>query len=232
MNTDIILNADWDSFLEKEWKSDSFKTIIKKLKKERAQNTIFPTDDLIFNALNKTPLAKVKVVILGQDPYHGKGQAHGLSFSVPNGIKVPPTLRNIFKELNHDLKLTPPDNGNLTKWAEQGVLLLNSTLTVREKEAGSHQKIGWESFTDYVISELSLKKNGIIFLLWGAFAHKKSALIETKKHYILKTTHPSPFSAYKGFSGCKHFSKTNEILTKNNQKPIDWNLCSDSLTLL
>ena len=231
MNTDIILNADWNSFLEKEWKSDSFKTIVKKLKKERAQNTIFPTDDLIFNAFNKTPLSKVKVVILGQDPYHGKGQAHGLSFSVQNGITVPPSLRNIFKELQQDLKLTPPENGNLTKWTEQGVLLLNSTLTVREKEAGSHQKIGWEGFTDSVISKLSSKKNGIIFLLWGAFAQKKSVLIDTKKHYILKTTHPSPFSAYRGFLGCKHFSKTNEILTKNNQKPIDWNLCSDSLTL-
>ncbi len=231
MNTDIVLNADWNSFLEKEWKSDSFKTIIKKLKKERTQNTIFPTDDLIFNALNKTPLPKVKVVILGQDPYHGKGQAHGLSFSVPNGITVPPSLINIFKELQQDLKLTPPNNGNLTKWAEQGVLLLNSTLTVREKEAGSHQKLGWEGFTDSVISKLSSKKDGLIFLLWGTFAQKKSVLIDTKKHYILKTTHPSPFSAYRGFLGCKHFSKTNEILTKNNQKPIDWNLCSDPLTL-
>ena len=231
MNTDIILNADWNSFLEKEWKSDSFKTIIKKLKKERTQYTIFPADDLIFNALNKTPLAKVKVVILGQDPYHGKGQVHGLSFSVPNGITVPPSLRNIFKELQQDLKLTPPNNGNLTKWAKQGVLLLNSTLTVREKEAGSHQKLGWEGFTDSVISKLSSKKDGLIFLLWGAFAQKKLVLIDTKKHYILKTTHPSPFSAYRGFLGCKHFSRTNEILTKNNQKPIDWNLCSDSLTL-
>jgi uracil-DNA glycosylase len=231
MNTDIILNADWNSFLEKEWKSDSFKTIIKKLKKERTQNTIFPTDNLIFNAFNKTPLSKLTVVILGQDPYHGKGQAHGLSFSVPNEITVPPSLRNIFKELQQDLKLTPPENGNLTKWTEQGVLLLNSTLTVREKEAGSHQKLGWEGFTDSVISKLSSKKNGIIFLLWGAFAQKKSVLIDTKKHYILKTTHPSPFSAYRGFLGCKHFSKTNEILTKNNQKPIDWNLCSESLRL-
>ena len=231
MNTDIILNADWNSFLEKEWKSDSFTTIIKKLKKERTQNTIFPTDDLIFNALNKTPLLKLKVVILGQDPYHGKGQAHGLSFSVPTGITVPPSLKNIFKELQQDLKLTPPNNGNLTKWAKQGVLLLNSTLTVREKEAGSHQKLGWEGFTDSVISKLSSKKDGLIFLLWGAFAQKKSVLIDTKKHYILKTTHPSPFSAYRGFLGCRHFSKTNEILTKNNQKPIDWNLCSDSLTL-
>ena len=227
----LLLNKDWNSFLQKELKSNSFKTIIEKLNKERERNIIFPTDDLIFNAFNKTPLSKVKVVILGQDPYHGKGQAHGLSFSVPNGITVPPSLRNIFKELQQDLKLTPPENGNLTKWTEQGVLLLNSTLTVREKEAGSHQKLGWEGFTDSVISKLSSKKNGIIFLLWGAFAQKKSVLIDTKKHYILKTTHPSPFSAYRGFLGCKHFSKTNEILTKNNQKPIDWNLCSDSLTL-
>ena len=229
--TNLHLNNDWIEFLQDELESDSFKLTLKKVDLERKRFVIFPKNKLVFYTFNKTPLSKVKVVILGQDPYHGKGQAHGLSFSVPNGIKAPPSLRNIFKELKHDLKLTPPDNGNLTKWAEQGVLLLNSTLTVREKEAGSHQKIGWESFTDSVISELSSKKNGIIFLLWGTFAHQKADLIDTKKHYILKTTHPSPFSAYRGFLGCKHFSKTNEILTKNNQEPIDWKLCSNSLTL-
>jgi uracil-DNA glycosylase len=229
--TNLHLNNDWIEFLQDELTSDSFKLILKKVDLERKGFIIFPKNELVFYAFNKTPLSKVKVVILGQDPYHGKNQAHGLSFSVQNGITVPPSLRNIFKELQQDLKLTPPENGNLTKWTEQGVLLLNSTLTVREKEAGSHQKLGWEGFTDSVISKLSSKKNGIIFLLWGAFAQKKSVLIDTKKHYILKTTHPSPFSAYRGFLGCKHFSKTNEILTKNNQKPIDWNLCSDSLTL-
>ncbi len=229
--TNLHLNNDWIEFLQDELTSDSFKLILKKVDLERKGFIIFPKNKLVFYAFNKTPLSKVKVVILGQDPYHGKNQAHGLSFSVPNGITVPPSLRNIFKELQEDLKLTPPENGNLTKWTEQGVLLLNSTLTVREKEAGSHQKLGWESFTDSVISKLSSKKNGIIFLLWGAYAQKKSVLIDTKKHYILKTTHPSPFSAYRGFLGCKHFSRTNEILTKNNQKPIDWNLCSDSLTL-
>ncbi len=229
--TNLHLNNNWIEFLEDELESDSFKLILKKVDLERKRFVIFPKNELVFYAFNKTPLSKVKVVILGQDPYHGKNQAHGLSFSVPNGIKNPPSLRNIFKELNSDLKIPISENGDLTKWTAQGVLLLNSTLTVREKEAGSHQKLGWESFTDSVISKLSSKKNGIIFLLWGAYAQKKSVLIDTKKHYILKTTHPSPFSAYRGFLGCKHFSKTNELLTKNNQKPINWNLCSDSLTL-
>ena len=227
----LHLNTDWKSFLEEELNSNNFKAIINELEIERKNHTIFPENDLIFNAFNQTGLDDLKIVILGQDPYHGKGQAHGLSFSVPNGVKIPPSLRNIFKELKADLNLPTSTNGNLNTWAEQGVLLLNSTLTVREKEAGSHQKLGWEKFTDSVITKISNKKEGIIFLLWGAFAQKKSILIDEKKHHILTAAHPSPFSAYRGFLGCKHFSKTNELLTKNNQEPINWKLCSESLTL-
>jgi uracil-DNA glycosylase len=229
--TNLHLNNDWIEFLQDELESDSFKLILKKVDLERKRFVIFPKNELVFYAFNKTPLSKVKVVILGQDPYHGKNQAHGLSFSVPNGIKNPPSLRNIFKELNSDLKIPISENGDLTSWARQGVLLLNATLTVREKEAGSHQKIGWENFTNAIISKLSTEKKGVVFLLWGAFAQKKAALIDSEKHYVLETSHPSPFSAYRGFLGSNPFSKTNEILINNNQKPIDWNLCSDTLTL-
>ena len=229
--TNLHLNNDWIEFLQDELESDSFKLILRKIDLERKIFVIFPKNELVFYAFNKTPLSKVKVVILGQDPYHGKNQAHGLSFSVPNGIKNPPSLRNIFKELNSDLKIPISENGDLTSWARQGILLLNATLTVREKEAGSHQKMGWENFTNAVISKLSTEKEGVVFLLWGAFAQKKAYLIDSEKHYIIETSHPSPFSAYRGFLGCKCFSKTNVILTKNNQKPINWNLCSDSLTL-
>ena len=229
--TKLYLNPEWQIFLEEEINSSNFQAIISKLEIERKNHTILPKDDEIFNALNYTSVSKLKIVILGQDPYHAEGQAHGLSFSVPMGIKTPPSLRNIFKELQADLNIPISSNGNLSAWAEQGVLLLNATLTVREKKAGSHQKLGWEDFTDAVISKLSSDKDGLIFMLWGASAQKKLSLINNKKHYILKTTHPSPFSAYRGFLGCKHFSKTNNILIKNNQKPIDWNLCSDTLTL-
>lgn len=229
--TNLHLNNDWTKFLQDQIESDSFKLILKKVDLERKRFIIYPKNELVFYAFNKTPLSKVKVVILGQDPYHGKNQAHGLSFSAPNGIKNPPSLRNIFKELNSDLKIPISENGDLTSWAKQGVLLLNACLTVREKEAGSHQKIGWENFTNVVISKLSEEKEGVVFLLWGAFAQKKAYLIDSEKHYILQTSHPSPFSAYRGFLGCKCFSKTNVILTKNNQKPINWNLCTDSLTL-
>jgi uracil-DNA glycosylase len=229
--TNLHLNNDWIEFLQDELESDSFKLILKKVDLERKRFVIFPKNELVFYCFNKTPLSKVKVVILGQDPYHGKNQAHGLSFSVPNRIKNPPSLRNIFKEIKSDLEIPISENGDLTSWAKQGVLLLNAILTVREKEAGSHQKMGWENYTNAVISKLSAEKEGIIFLLWGAFAQKKADLIDSKRHYILQTSHPSPFSAYRGFLGCKHFSKTNEILTINNQKPIDWNLCSESLTL-
>ena len=227
----LQLNSDWKTFLKEEIKSDDFKKIISELSAERKHHTIFPENEMIFNAFNQTNIDELKVVILGQDPYHGKGQAHGLSFSVPEGVKTPPSLRNIFKELKSDLNLPISNNGNLSTWAEQGVLLLNSTLTVREKEAGSHQKIGWEIFTDSIIKKISDKKEGIIFLLWGAFAQRKSALIDKEKHHILTAAHPSPFSAYRGFLGCKHFSKTNKILINNNKQPINWKLCSEPLTL-
>jgi len=229
--TKLHLHSEWKAFLRKELNSNNFKAIISALVIERKIHTVFPANNVIFNAFNLTTPSNIKVVILGQDPYHGKGQAHGLSFSAPNGVKTPPSLRNIFKELQSDLNHSISNNGNLDSWAQQGVLLLNATLTVREKIAGSHQKLGWELFTDSVIKKISAEKEGIIFLLWGAFAQKKSVLIDTKKHHILTTTHPSPFSAYKGFLGCKHFSKTNKILLNNNQQPINWKLCSEPLTL-
>ena len=229
--TKLHINSDWRTFLKEDLYSDNFQAIISTLQTERDTYTVFPKDDELFNAFNVTSLDDLKVVILGQDPYHGKKQAHGLSFSVPNGVKTPPSLRNIFKELQADLKAPVSPNRNLSHWAKQGVLLLNSTLTVREKEAGSHQRLGWENFTDKIIEKISKKKEGIIFLLWGAFAQRKSILIDAKKHHILTAAHPSPFSAYRGFFGCKHFSKTNEILIKNNQQPINWKLCSEPLTL-
>ena len=229
--TKLHINSDWRTFLKEELYSDNFQAIISTLQTERKIYTVFPKDNEIFNAFNITSLKNLKIIILGQDPYHGKEQAHGLSFSVPNGVKTPPSLRNIFKELQADVNAPVSSNGNLSHWAKQGVLLLNATLTVREKEAGSHQKLGWENFTNRIIEKISKKKEGIIFLLWGAFAQKKSILIDVKKHHILTAAHPSPFSAYRGFFGCKHFSKTNEILIKNNQQPINWKLCSEPLTL-
>ena len=229
--TKLHINSDWRTFLKEELYSDNFQAIISALQTERNTYTVFPKNDELFNAFNITSLENLKIVILGQDPYHGKKQAHGLSFSVPNGVKTPPSLRNIFKELQADLNIPISNNGNLSPWGKQGVLLLNATLTVREKEAGSHQKLGWENFTDRIIDKISKNKEGIIFLLWGAFAQKKSILIDVKKHHILTAAHPSPFSAYRGFFGCKHFSKTNEILIKNNQQPINWKLCSEPLTL-
>ena len=231
ITTKLYINSDWKIFLKEELCSENFQAIISTLKAERNKHNIFPKDDELFGAFNITSLENLKVIILGQDPYHRKGQAHGLSFSVPNGVKIPPSLRNIFKELKADLNIPISTNGDLKSWAKQGVLLLNTTLTVREKEASSHQKIGWENFTDKIIEKISKKKKAIIFLLWGASAQRKSILIDTKKHYILTTSHPSPLSSYRGFLGCKHFSKTNEILIKNNQHPIKWKLCSDHLTL-
>ena len=185
---------------------------------------VFPEGKNMFTAFNLTPFNNVKVVILGQDPYHGNEQAHGLSFSVQDGIKQPPSLKNIFKELSSDLDLSMPVSGNLSSWAKQGVLLLNATLSVRAGKAGSHQKRGWEQFTNRVIREISDKKENVIFLLWGRFAQNKAELIDKKKHYILKASHPSPFSAYSGFFGCKHFSKTNEILKSQDVEKINWKI--------
>ena len=223
--TKLHLNSEWKAFLKEELNSNNFQAIISTLLIERKSHTIFPKNDSIFNAFNFTIPNKIKVVILGQDPYHRESQAHGLAFSVPNGVKIPPSLRNIFKELKSDLNYSISSNGNLESWAKQGVLMLNASLTVREKVAGSHQKLGWETFTDGVIKKISDKKEGIIFLLWGAFAQKKLELIDKKKHHILVTSHPSPLSAYKGFLGCNHFSKTNKILIQNNQQTINWKLC-------
>lgn len=187
--------------------------------------TVYPKGADIFNAFNHTPFDQVKVVILGQDPYHGQGQAHGLSFSVQKGIPVPPSLKNMYKELAEefaDYKI--PNHGDLTAWADQGVLLLNATLTVRAQEAGSHQKRGWETFTDFVISELSKQRKGIVFLLWGKFAQQKEILIDTSKHFVLKAAHPSPFSAYNGFFGSNHFKIANEILAKQGLAEINWQI--------
>ena len=226
MTTTILhLHKEWKKFLREELNSNHFQSIISNLEIERKNHTIFPKNDVIFEAFNFTKPSNIKIVILGQDPYHGKDQAQGLAFSVPNGMKIPPSLRNIFKELQSDLNHSISSNGNLYSWAKQGILLLNSTLTVRERIAGSHQGLGWETFTDSVIKKISDEKVGVIFLLWGAFAKKKSVLIDNNKHHILTAPHPSPFSAYRGFLGCRHFSKTNKILLNNNQPPINWKLC-------
>ena len=222
---DVQIEESWKEILKDEFDKIYFQHIISFLKAEKASGKIiYPPGSLIFNAFLQTPFAKVKVVILGQDPYHGKGQAHGLSFSVPKGITPPPSLINIFKELKNDLGIEMPQNGNLENWAHQGVLLLNASLTVRQNEPGSHSKIGWLQFTDQVIRKISEEKKGIIFLLWGKFAQEKQSLIDETKHYVLKAAHPSPFSAANGFFGCKHFSKTNELLVKQQKSPVDWKI--------
>lgn len=218
------LEERWKTELKEEFKSQYFNALKDFLMEEKSKYEVFPPGSLIFNAFNHTPFNEVKVVIIGQDPYHGKGQAHGLSFSVPQGMKQPPSLVNIFKELKSDLSIEIPFHGNLEKWASQGVLLLNATLTVRANQAGSHQGKGWENFTNAVIKKLSEKHNGLVFILWGKFAQLKQELIDNKKHFILKAAHPSPFSAYNGFFGCKHFSKTNELLIQQGLKPINWAL--------
>jgi uracil-DNA glycosylase len=222
INPDI--EESWKSVLWDEFQKPYFRDLKTFLHQEKQSGkTVYPPGPLIFNAFNKTPFHDVKVVILGQDPYHGPGQAHGLSFSVPEGIKPPPSLVNIFKEINHDLGLPIPNHGNLEKWAEQGVLLLNAMLTVEAHQPASHQKKGWEEFTHAVISSLSRERNGIIFLLWGRYAQEKASLIDERKHHILKSAHPSPFSATK-FFGCKHFSTANQLLQDQGITPIQWQL--------
>ncbi|MDQ0965532.1 uracil-DNA glycosylase [Flavobacterium sp. W4I14] len=220
------LEPGWLAVLEEEFEKDYMKSLKSFLQEEKNKGaTVYPKGTDIFNALNTTPFDRVKVVILGQDPYHGAGQAHGLSFSVQRGVAVPPSLKNIYKELETDIEgFKAPNHGHLTHWAEQGVLLLNATLTVRASEAGSHQNRGWEIFTDEIIKALSQKREHIVFLLWGKYAQQKAALIDQKKHYVLTAAHPSPFSAYNGFFGSKHFSKANQLLVQNNLSPIDWNL--------
>ncbi len=222
---DVKIDASWKEVLQQEFSKPYFLQIVNFIKTEKAAGkTIYPPGQLIFNAFNTTPFDRVKVVILGQDPYHGPGQAHGLSFSVPRGIPPPPSLNNIFKELQADIGVSPPNHGNLTHWAEQGVLLLNASLTVRANEPMSHANIGWAIFTDTVISKISTLKKKVVFILWGKFAQEKQALIDETRHHLLKAAHPSPFSADKGFFGCRHFSKTNAYLVKEGIDPIDWKL--------
>lgn len=223
---DVKIEPSWKEVLQQEFSKPYFQQVVTFLKTEKAAGKIiYPPGSLIFNAFNQTPFSKLKVVLIGQDPYHGAGQAHGLSFSVPNGIKPPPSLVNIFKEIQSDMGVAMPSSyGNLTRWAEQGVLLLNAALTVRANEPFSHAKSGWAEFTDAVIQKISDKKNGIVFLLWGKFAQDKQLLIDETRHFVLKAAHPSPFSADKGFFGCKHFSKTNDLLVKQGISPIDWKL--------
>lgn len=220
------LESSWLAVLDQEFEKDYMKSLKAFLQQEKDnKQTIYPKGSDIFNALNTTPFSEVKLVILGQDPYHGVGQAHGLSFSVQRGVAIPPSLKNIYKELETDVPgFKSPGHGNLTHWAEQGVLLLNATLTVRASEAGSHQNRGWEFFTDEIIKALSQKREHIVFLLWGRYAQAKAALIDQNKHYVLTAAHPSPFSAYNGFFGSKHFSKANQLLVQNNLKPIEWTL--------
>lgn len=214
----------WREKLMGEFNSPYFLQLKKFIVEEKQAYRVYPPGKEIFSAFDHTPFELVKVVILGQDPYHGRGQAHGLCFSVPQGINSPPSLVNIFKELHSDLGTVIPNHGNLLKWADQGVLLLNATLTVRANQAGSHQGKGWETFTDAVIKKISDNKTGVIFLLWGRYAQAKETLIDLNKHHVLKAAHPSPFSAYNGFFGCKHFSKTNDLLTTQQKTPIDWSL--------
>ena len=217
-----VIDDSWKTVLEEEFQSDYFKLLKNFLIEERKKNIIYPPASRIFASFNYTPFDKVKVVIIGQDPYHGQGQANGLCFAVSHGIQQPPSLQNIFKEIQNDLGIPMPKTGNLEPWANQGVLLLNATLTVRANQAGSHQKQGWENFTDAVIKVLSEKKKGLVFLLWGRYAQAKEILIDKSKHHILKAPHPSPFSVHSGFFGCKHFSKTNELLRQEGLKEINW----------
>jgi uracil-DNA glycosylase len=221
---DPVIEAGWKSVLMDQFQSPYFRTLKEFLVEEKKKYTLYPPGRLIFNAFQRTPFDRIKVVILGQDPYHGKGQAHGLCFSVPQGIPKPPSLVNIFKELQTDIGIPIPEHGTLDKWADQGVLLINATLTVRDSQAGSHQKHGWETFTNRVIEVVSQEKNGVVFLLWGRFAQAKESLIDSSKHLILKSAHPSPLSAYNGFFGCKHFSLTNDYLEKQGNPGIDWAL--------
>jgi uracil-DNA glycosylase len=220
------LEHTWLEHLGQEFEKPYMKSLKSFLLEEKQKGfTVYPKGGDIFNAFNHTPFEQVKVVLLGQDPYHGTGQAHGLSFSVQKGMVVPPSLKNMYKELAAEFPdFKTPSHGNLTSWADQGVLLLNATLTVRAHEAGSHQKKGWESFTDQVIIELSKQREGLIFLLWGRYAQQKEGLIDQKKHHILKAAHPSPFSAYNGFFGSGHFAKANELLVKQGLTPIDWQI--------
>lgn len=218
------IDGDWLESLQEEFRKPYYKSLYETVQREYRSKIVFPPADDIFNALHYTPLSQVKVVIIGQDPYHEPGQAHGLSFSVQPGVKIPPSLQNIYKELSDDLGLTIPDNGCLTKWAKQGVLLLNTVLTVEAHRANSHAGIGWEKFTDAVIRSVEAQDRPVVFLLWGSHAGKKAAMIHNPKHLVLKAPHPSPLSAYRGFFGCKHFSKCNAFLEEQGLAPVDWQI--------
>ncbi len=219
---DIKIEPSWNKVLQTEFTKPYFVALTSKIKNAYLERTVFPPPKYIFNAFDLCPFEKVKVVILGQDPYHGPNQAHGLSFSVPDGVKTPPSLQNIYKEIKSDLGKDIPDSGNLERWAKQGVLLLNATLTVESGQPASHQGLGWEIFTDAVIKKISNEQKHVVFLLWGNFARSKASLIDESKHLILKAPHPSPFSAYTGFFGSKHFSQTNKYLTENGLGEIHW----------
>ena len=218
----VKIEESWQKVLKSEFEKDYFKHLISFVKQEYATQQVYPQGKQIFHAFEECPFEKLEVVILGQDPYHGPGQANGLAFSVNEGVRTPPSLRNIFKEIKADLGKEIPESGNLERWAEQGVLLLNATLTVRANTAGSHQNKGWETFTDAVIKKISDEKKNVVFLLWGAYAQKKGAIIDDTKHLVLKAAHPSPFAADKGFFGAHHFSKANAFLKAHGKKEIDW----------
>lgn len=221
----MMLEPEWLKALSAEFESIGIHKLECYLNEQKAAGKlVYPAQELIFSAFNYTPLSQVRVVILGQDPYHGEGQAHGLSFSVPEGQAVPPSLRNMYKELHSDLACEVPNHGNLQQWAQQGVFLLNSVLTVEHALAGSHQKQGWEDFTDKVITLINERRQAVVFMLWGSHAHKKGRFIDESKHLVLKSPHPSPLSSYRGFFGCKHFSQANQYLLSNSQMVIDWQI--------
>lgn len=225
MNDNVILDPSWMKHLAKEFESPYMKELQEFLDAELNQNkTIYPPLNQVYSAFELTPFEKIKVVVIGQDPYHGEGQAHGLSFSVGPEVKIPPSLKNIYKELESDLGIEAPNHGYLKYWAEQGVLLLNSVLTVEASNAGSHQKKGWEKFTDKVIEVLNLERENLVFLLWGSPAQKKAQKVDATKHKVLKSVHPSPLSAYRGFFGCKHFSQANTYLKECGIEQIDWKI--------
>jgi len=219
---DVKIEQSWKELLKDEFEKEYFKNLTDFVKQEYKKHTVYPPGKDIFKAFDLCPVENVKIVIIGQDPYHGKGQAHGLCFSVKDSVKIPPSLRNIYKELNDDIGKPIPETGNIEHWAKQGVLMLNATLTVRAGNAGSHQGKGWETFTDAVIEKISNKKENLVFLLWGAYAQRKGQVINPEKHFILKSAHPSPLSAHNGFFGNKHFSKTNEFLKSKGLTEIDW----------
>jgi uracil-DNA glycosylase len=219
---DVKIEESWKNVLQNEFNKEYFSSLVEFIKKEYQNNTIYPPGNLIFNAFNHCPFDALKVVIIGQDPYHGPGQAQGLCFSVKEGIKFPPSLINIFKEIKNDIGVEIPKTGNLERWANQGVLLLNATLTVKAHQAGSHQNKGWQKFTDSVIEIIANQKTNIVFLLWGAYAQRKAAIVNREKHLVLESVHPSPLSASRGFFGNNHFSKCNSYLEEHNLIPIQW----------